>query len=198
MPSVLSIRPVENLVVLTTGRPGSGKTGALASFANKDNPMYVFDVDHRIRGILGSQEWLKDSLEYITYEQYDTRDGFRSIEQQLQLFAEKYDKRQLEYKNIVIDSVGSLSQMFLIDSQRQKGVNPGGDLSKLSGDAKKGLRIVGNISFPTPDDYNYGQRAFHVLFYNYFTYFSKCNIFLSGWTTDNWIKDPQADNPYAP
>jgi len=147
---------------------------------------------------MGSKEWLQDSIDYIDYDQFDTRDGFKSVEQQFQQFALKNDKRELKYKNILIESVGSLAEMFLIDSLVQKGIKPGADLSKLSTADKKGLKITGNIAFPTPDDYHYGKRAFHILFYNYFTAFPKVNIFLSGWTTDRWGKDPQAENPYAP
>lgn len=199
MPTLNDLKPTENFVALVVGKPGSGKTSAIASFASKDNPMYIFDIDHRIRGIQGSKEWLgEDAYNNITFDQYDTRDGFRSIEKQFMVFAERYDKRQLEYKNIVLESVGSLSEMFLVDSQTMKGLKPGTDFSKLKDSQKTGARIVGQINFPTPDDYNYGKRAFHILFYHYFTHFTKCNIFLSGWTADRWIKDPNADSPYAP
>lgn len=198
MPTLNDLKPTENFVALIVGKPGCGKTSAIASFASKDAPMYVFDVDHRIAGLKGSREWLGDSWNHITYEQYDTRDGFKSIEKQFMIFADKCDKKNLEFKNIVLESVGSLAEMFLVDSQTMKGLAPGTDFSKLKTGEKAGARIVGQINFPTPDDYNYGKRAFHILFYHYFTYFTKCNVFLSGWTTDRWIKDPNADSPYAP
>ena len=198
MPKLTDLNPSEGIVALIAGNAGSGKTSAIASFASREAPMYVFDCDHRIRGLMGSKEWLQDSIDYIDYDQYDTRDGFKSVEQQFQQFALKYEKRELKYKNILIESVGSLAEMFLIDSLVQKGIKPGADLSKLSAADKKGLKITGNIAFPTPDDYHYGKRAFHILFYNYFTAFPKCNIFLSVWTTDRWGKDPNAENPYAP
>src|SRR5205085_9386152 len=114
MPSLNDIKPSEGLKVLAVGKDGSGKSSALASFATKDEPMYVFDVDHRIRGILGSKEWLGDSWNYIDFDEYDTRDGFTAIEKQFQIFYDKYEKRQLKYKNIVVDSVGSLSEMFYL------------------------------------------------------------------------------------
>lgn len=199
MPSLADIKPAENFVALIAGKPGCGKTSAIASFASKSEPMYIFDIDHRVRGILGSRSWIgEEAWDNITYDQYDTRDGFKSVEQQFQMFAIQHDKRDFKYKNILVESVGSLSEMFLLDSQAMKGITPGKDLSKLKESEKKGLRIVGNISFPVPDDYNYGKRAFHILFYHYFTYFTKCNIFLSGWTTDRWGKDPNAESPYAP
>jgi len=199
MPTLNDLKPTENFVSLVVGKPGSGKTSAIASFTSKDSPTYIFDIDHRIKGLEGSREWLgQDVWDNLTFDQYDTRDGFRSIEKQFMVFAEKYDKRNLEFKNLVIESVGSLSEMFLVDSQTMKGLKPGTDFSKLKGDQTRGARIVGNISFPTPDDYNYGKRAFHILFYHYFTHFTKCNIFLSGWTADRWIKDPNAESVYAP
>jgi len=198
MPSFEDIKDSEGLVVLAVGHPGSGKTSAILSFASKECPMYVFDIDHRIRGIKGSTDWLGDSVKFFDYDQYDTRDGFKSVEQQFEIFFQQQTKRQFKYKNILIESVGSLGNMFLMDSQSQKGIKPGVDMSKLSEQAKKGARIIGNIAFPTPEDYKYGSRALHVLFYNYFTAFPKCNIFLSGWTTDRWGKDPNSENPYAP
>ena len=71
MPSLNDIKPSEGLKVLAVGKDGSGKSSALASFATKDEPMYVFDVDHRIRGILGSKEWLGDSWNYIDFDEYE-------------------------------------------------------------------------------------------------------------------------------
>lgn len=197
MPSAIDLKPAEHLVALIVGNAGSGKTSAIASFATKEEPMYVFDIDHRIRGILGSADWLGESLNYIDYDNFDTRDGFKEVERQFELLHNKYEKRDLKYKNILIESVGSLAEMFLIDSQRQKGITPARDLSKLSAAEKKGLKITGNISFPVPDDFHYGKRAFHILFYNYFTSFTKCNIFLSGWTADRYGKDPNNENIYA-
>lgn len=198
MPSVNNLKPSENICALAVGNAGSGKTSAIASLASKDEPMYIFDIDHRIKGLLGSKEWLKDSLDYIDYDQYDTRDGFKEIEKTFVDFSNRYDKGQLKYKTLLIESVGSLSEMFLIDSQRYKGVKPGVDLSTLTSSQKSGLKITGNIAFPTPDDYHYGKRAFHSLFYNFLMYFTKCNVFLSAWTTDRWGKDPNNENPYAP
>ena len=198
MPNFGDYKPAEHLRVLAVGHPGSGKSSAIAAFATKEEPMYVFDVDHRLEGIGGSADWLGDNFKYIDYDEYDTRDGFKSIEQQFQMFYNAYEKRDFKYKHIVIDSIASLSEMFYLDSLKQKGVTPAKDLSKLSSAEKKGLKIIGNVAFPTPDDYHYSKRAFHILFYNYFTAFPKCNIFLSGWTTDRWGKDPNATNEYAP
>jgi|GEM_PF-4212724 hypothetical protein len=199
MPTLNDLKPAENFVALVVGKAGSGKSSALASFASKDAPMYVFDVDHRIKGIQGSREFIgEDAWNNITFDQYDVIDGFKSIETQFMEFSIKYDKKQLQYKNIVIDSVGSLGRMFLRDSLALRGVKPGADLSKLSSDQKRGMRIVGNVAFPTPADYNYASQCFHILFYNYFTHFTKCNVFLSGWTVDRWIDDPNSDNQYAP
>lgn len=196
MPSVTDLNPNQGIVALTCGHPGSGKTSAIASFASKEEPMYIFDCDHRIRGLLGSKEWLGDSFNYIDYDQYDTRDGFKSVEQQFEIFHQQQEKRQLKYKNFLVESVGSLSRMFLMDSQYHKGIKPGQDLDKIKD--RKGFNIRGNIAIPTVDDYKYGSNALHILFYNYFTAFPKCNIFLSAWTTDRWGKDPNNENQYAP
>lgn len=205
MPNAFDIKPAENLVVLAVGIPGCGKTSAITSWCSPETPGYNFDIDHRIRGLRGSSEWLgEDCLKSLDYDQYDTKDGFKGVEKQFMEFDSKYSdlphRNQLKYKNLYIESVGSLSQMFLIDSQTQKGYGPGQDLSKLPEKVKKGARIVGNIAFPGPDDWNYGQRAFHTLFYHYFMNFSKCNIFLSAWTTDKWVQQKDTDGnvmPYA-
>jgi hypothetical protein len=195
MPSVNNLKPADNLVAMIVGNAGSGKTSAIASFASETEPMYVFDIDHRIKGILGSKEWLSGSLAHIDFDQYDTRDGFIEVERRFERFYNMYEKRDLKYKSILIESVGSLAEMFLLDCQRNKGLIQGADLSKLPADKRKGTRIQGNIAFPVPDDYHYVKRAFHILFYNYFTAFPKCNIFLSAWTTDRYGKDPE--NPYG-
>lgn len=197
MPSVSDLEPSKNIVALAVGNAGGGKTSALASFANKDNPMYVFDIDHRIKGILGSKEWLGDSINYIDFDQFDTRDGFEKVERKFLELYEQHEKRKLKYRTILVESLGSLSEMFLIDSQTKKGLAPNKDFTKLTKDELKGARITGQIAFPTPDDYHYGKRALHILFYHYFMAFTKCNVFLSAWTTDKWGKDPNSDNPYA-
>jgi len=193
--AVSDLKPEEGIVALIVGHPGSGKTSAIASFASEEEPMYVFDCDHRIKGMLACEDWIGDSIKHIDYDQYDVRDGFKEVEAQFNVFYDQYTSRKLKYKSFLVESVGSLSRMFLMDSLALKGAKPGMDLSKLK--VTKGLNIVGNIAIPSPDDYKYGSNALHVLFYNFFMAFPKCNIFLSGWTTDRWGKDPNNPNPYA-
>ena len=194
MENLADLNPDENICGMLVGHPGSGKTSAIASLATKDEPMFIFDVDGRAKGMKGSIDWLGESMKYIDRQTFQTKNGFRELEKLIVHFSNQYDKRELKYKTLVFDSVGSISEMFLMDSQFQKGVKPGVDLSTLQN--KAGMRIVGNIAFPGPDDYNYGKRAWHSLFYNFFKYFTKCNIFLSAWTMDRWGKDPEF--PYGP
>ena len=201
MANAADLKVAENLVVLGIGSPGSGKSTALASFSTPEEPGYMFDIDHRIRGILGSRSFLGDDcIKSLDYDQYDAKDGFKEIEKQFMELSVKYDKRELKYKNLFIESVGSLSRMFIIDCQRLKGFGPGKDLSALKPEQRKGARIIGNIAMAGPDEYRYGSDAFHSLFYNYFNYFTKCNVFLSGWTTDKWGFQKDGDGnelPYA-
>jgi len=177
----------EGLRVLCLGKDGSGKSTAIASFADAQHPMYIFDIDHRINGIRGSNWLTQTSLPYIDYDQYDAADGFKVIFAKFQEFEAKNKKKELKYKNIVIDGVSSLLYMFYQDSL---------ELKKAANE--KGIRKRGILEFLNPDDYMYGSRALRMFFYDFFPEFPKVNFFMTGWTTDRYGKDPAAENAYAP
>jgi len=175
-------------VGLFVGRSGSGKTCAEAAFT-KYGPMYIFDSDNRIRGLLEAVRWLgKERLSVVEFDYYNPKDGFAAIDQKLETFVLKASQRQLPYKTIVFDSVGSLIFMLALDSQRLRGVE-----KKFSG------RIRGSVKFLHPDDYNYVSMAFRQLIYNGVMPLAEAgiNVIFSGWLVGKWGKRPGADE-YAP
>ena len=182
---------IEGTQFLIVGIPGSGKSSALASFATEKNPMYVFDCDARLDGILAST-WLKPHYKYIDADIYETRLGFKAVRAKFLEFYNLHQAGKLKYKNIVVDSVSSLSQMFLQDAQFQKANKP---TPQSAQSAAKQLGFE-EAKFETIDEYKYVLKCFHILFYDFFKSFPGVNLFLSCWTADQWGKSP--NDPYGP
>jgi ABC-type dipeptide/oligopeptide/nickel transport system ATPase component len=199
--SLLSeLNPAENLCALVVGNAGCGKSTAVASFASASQPMYIFDCDNRIKGILASKRFLGDSLGYIEQSDFSVVDTFETIEDKLMEIARDVEnnKEKCKYKHIVFDSVGSLSAIFTEDSQRLHGLKREAG-KKLPTDRDKpiGAKITGQVSHNVPQDYEYTKTCFRRLFYRYFRHINQhCNVWMSAWTMDRWGKDPK--NPYGP
>jgi hypothetical protein len=198
MPLLSSYKPDTGIRALLCGPSSSGKTCAVASFATKDEPLYIFDMDNRIAGILGCPH-LKENIPYIEYDSYTSRQGFGAIEKKCEEFYNRYAKRDLRFKNFLFDSIGSLTRIFHRDSIAQRGapisnMNLSGTLNEYQ---KRGLRILGNVALEGPEDYKYSSTCFNILIQNYFAEFKDINIFLTGWTLDRYGKDPNNPNPYS-
>jgi AAA domain len=193
VPKMSSVKVSDNMVLMACGKGGSGKTTALATFPK---PIYLFDIDQRRKGMLGSDIITDADLEQIEFDEYDTKTGFKKINQKFLDFANRYDKRQLEFKTIIVESADQLFEMLLLDSFKLKA---GGKLaSELAEHEKRGMIVLGDVNIPTPDEYKYIYACFRHIFYNYFKYFHKCNVILSAGTTPVWGKDPKdANNKYA-
>lgn len=193
MPTLSDVTLSENLVLMAVGKGGSGKSTALGTFPK---PMYIFDIDQRIKGMLGSNILTPEDMKQIDFDFYDTKDGFKKIEDKFIYFSQLYDRRELKYKTIIIESADQLFEMLLIDAFKLKTQNK--LVSTLKDADKKGTNILGQVQIPTPDEYKYVYACFRTLFYQYFKYFRKCNMILSAGTTPVWAKDPNNENKYAP
>src|SRR5262245_40581545 len=115
MPSLCDVKITENIVLMACGKGGSGKSTALGTLPK---PMYIFDIDQRIKRMLGSNILSDEDKKQIDFDFYDTKDGFQSIEKKWIEFSYQYDKRQLKYKTIITESADQLFEMFLIDAFR--------------------------------------------------------------------------------
>ena len=193
MPTLADIKLDENIVALACGKGGSGKSTALASFPK---PIYIFDIEQRIKGILGSDIISDDDRSQIHFDQYDAKNGFKAIDEKLINFSQLCDKRELKFKTIIVESADALCEMLLVDSFNLKTGNK--PIATLKPGDTKGTNIIGNVAIPTPDDYKYVYTAFRKIYYNYFKYFKKCNVILSAGTTPVWGPNPkEKENKYA-
>ena len=176
-----SVKLNKGFVGLFLGRSGSGKSAAEISFA-EIGPVYVFDIDNRIRGIVPARKWLgMDLFSKIDFDFYNPKDGFTSIDKKLESMVEEAEKRKLKYKTILFDSTYSLIYMLVLDSKRLRGVGA---------DARGKIR--GNLKFLQPDDYNYAYMAFREIMFNGVFPLAEygVNVIFSGWIMDKWGKAP--------
>ena len=124
---------------LFKGEPSTGKSIALASMPE---PIYVFDLDGRMRSVANYYRGIKKDLTYDTFR----RD-------QLQLFADKIDTfmNRCPYATVGMDSLTFLSDMILADMLQQRGVSGG---KTEQGKGKK----VGRFNVPGLEDFG-GESA---------------------------------------
>ena len=175
MPNMADMKVDQNVVLLAIGRSGSGKTTAIASFPK---PMYIFDIDQRVKGMLGSNCIPTEDLAKIDYDTYLIDDGFAAVEAKINELMAKYDKRELEYKTIVFEGADQLCDMLLKDIARSKAGQAKSFLAKESG----GLKLKGHSLPSDPSDYKYVYNDFGTLFTQGFKHFKKCNVICSAGT----------------
>lgn len=163
--------------ILLVGRSGSGKDNAEVSFPG---PVYIFDCDNRAKGAVSAMEWLGvERFKQIDFDYYNPKDGFTALDDKLGTFLEQAQKRQLKFKTIAIDSVGSLIYMLALDSQRLRG-----ESKDFSG------KVRGKVKFLHPDDYNYVSTALRLIMYERMFPLNELgiNTLFSAWVTDKWGK----------
>lgn len=167
-------------LILGVGRSGCGKSAAMASFLEM-GPLYIFDADHRIRGVLGAAEWLgKEKLKLIDYDQYKATDGFSAIDSKLSVFKIEAIKKQLKPKSLIFDSFTSITNLLTLDSLNLRGLDKGE--KEIKG------KVRGNIRFLHPDDYNYCSLAWRMIMYNglFPLIEAGINVFVNGWIVDKY------------
>lgn len=167
--------------MLFVGRSGSGKGNAGVSFPK---PMYVFDIDNRMKGTVSAHKWLGvEEFGKIDFDFYNARDGFAAVDNKLSEIFESSKRGACKYKTIQISSLGSFVQMLALDSQRLRGTDKG-----FSG------KIRGKVKFLHPDDYNYVSTAFRIIMFDYLMPMAEAgiNILFDAWVVDKWGKEPGA------
>jgi hypothetical protein len=180
----------KGFVALFVGRSGSGKDCAQWSFPG---PSYTYDIDNRIRGGLASLQWLtKERISKVDFDYYNTRDGFKGLDDKMSLQLIEASQRQLKYKSIFINSVSSLSSMLARDSQRLRGALP-----ESQGGFKGKVR--GKLAFLHPDDYNYVSTAFRTIIFDFVMPMAELgiNIIFSSWVINQYGKKPGTSD-YSP
>lgn len=173
---------------LFLGRQGCGKTSAWASFAEAGNVL-VYDLDRRIRGIAGCKHLPIEWLDRIEVKQPSIMEGFKKINDELEILVAKAKSRQPLPKTVVFDSASTLGDWLVWDSIRLRGVE-----NEYRG------RIRGSVNFADPGDYNYASTAFQKLFYVLLGELN-CNLIFTGWVIDKYGKPRNAQgdiDPYAP
>lgn len=177
MPLVSSLESTSQTVGLFVGPSGAGKTCAIASYAAL-GPMYIFDFDGRMAGMLGQKSILGEFFKNIEYDRYDISKGFMEVDKRLDSLVAQAQNRDLKYKTIVLESLPTMINSFLEMAVQLEGVKSAGLPS----------RLVGGVRMLSPQHYNWASRAFRDLVYNGLRRLIGCNVIVSGWTVDQWGK----------
>ena len=186
--NLTKLKEYHSYVCLFVGKSGSGKSTAIASFAN-EGPLKIYDLDRRARGILGSAEFLgEDIIKQIEIEVPEadkhTGDLWKALVAALEIDLVNAAQRRLTYKTIAYESATTIADLMLLTSKRLRGAE-----SKSPGKQR------GEHVFTSPDDYNYVSSVYRDLFYEYLLPL-KVNVILSAWVVDEW--GPNPEGPYLP
>jgi hypothetical protein len=177
MPLVSSLESSNLTVGLFVGPSGAGKTCAIASYAAL-GPMYIFDFDGRMAGMLGQRSVLGEHFKNIEYDRYDISKGFLEVDKRLDVLVAQAQNNSLKYKTIVFESLPTMINSFMEMAVQLEGVKSAGIPS----------RLVGGVHMLSPQHYNWASRAFRDLVYNGLRRLVGCNVIVSGWTVDQWGK----------
>ena len=100
----------KRIVALFKGPPKTGKSIAACSFATKDRPMYIFDIDQRMESVVSF--YRKHDAERLKYIFYDTFHTYQDIVDKLDSLMEM---NKMPYGNILFDSLTPLARMILTE-----------------------------------------------------------------------------------
>ena len=169
--------------MLFAGKSGEGKSNAEVSFPG---PIYVFDCDNRFKGATSACSWLGiERFKQIDFDFYNPNDGFKKLDEKLNILANDAVSRKCKFNTIVFDSIGSMCAMLGLDA------------IKMKGGAK--VKSIGDVKFLGPEEYNYISTAFRLLMFNYIFTLNKAgiNTIFSAWIVDRYGKKPSTPD-YAP
>jgi hypothetical protein len=112
MPNLSDVTPATRIFALHIGESGDGKTSAMLSYPK---PMYIFDIDGRIKGGLGHpaiKSMPKEELAQIDFDSYPmTKTGLEKMDKKLDEFISQGWK--CKYKTIGIDTITSFDKMVM-------------------------------------------------------------------------------------
>src|SRR6187431_906464 len=132
----------KRIVALLKGPPKTGKTIAACSFATKDRPMYIFDIDQRMESVVSFyRRYDPERLKYIFYDTYYT---YQSIVDKLDALMEM---NRLPYGNILMDSLTPLARMILTEMIEVR-------VDEARTDRNKKVNKSGNIAVNQVEDFN--------------------------------------------
>ena len=157
---------LDRIKALFVGPSGTGKSIAAATFPR---PLYIMDIDSRIRSIRNFFHHRHDFLDGIYH---DTFGSFSEFVKAFEILERDAATNNLRYKTIFLDSLTSLSQSTIRHGLVEKA---GGVTSLLSGG--KGFKIAG-VSIPMFDEWNMEATVFRDVMYAA-THVFKCNVILS-------------------
>jgi hypothetical protein len=158
----------KRIVALLKGPPKTGKSIAACSFATKERPMYIFDIDQRMESVVSFyRRYDPERLKYIFYDTYYT---YQSIVDKLDALMEM---NRMPYGNILVDSLTPLARMILTEMIEVR-------VDEAKTDRGKKVNKSGNIAVNQVEDFN-GETAglSFVLAALRSNKFAGCNVFLN-------------------
>ena len=177
------LTPENRFVGMLVGPSGSGKTVAACSFPH---PIYVFDFDGRIRGLLGANFISREGIEYDYYppRELGLIDRIQKKCELFEMFSEQ-SKYDMLPKTVLLDSL--TSETFAMLTQCIPLTH--------SKDGKGKGKFIGTMAMAGPEDYGFeAQSTYNIL--SFFRSVRIPNIIVSAHIVQKYGKlDP--DNLYA-
>lgn len=132
----------KRLVALLKGPPKTGKSIAACSFATKEAPMYVFDIDQRMESVVSFyKKYNPEKLKYIFYDTFFT---YQQIVDKLDAMMQM---QKIPYGNILVDSLTPLARMILTEMIEVR-------VGEAKADRNKKVNKAGNIPVNQVEDFN--------------------------------------------
>jgi|TARA_Y100000310_G_C20703439_1_gene832232 hypothetical protein len=182
MPKASNVPLLDRFFGLFTGDPGTGKSMAAQTFPR---PIYLFDIDGRIKSSVNHFRADPELLADIDFDQ------FRSFEK----FCVKLEalENRCPYKTVIIDSITTLAQLIFRDVLRQKGgghilreVARNAKRSQVNDEKGEGARRVGGIMIAGFEEYKVENSAF-IEILDLAKYAIKAHVIFTGHTTDRTV-----------
>ena len=158
---------------------GDSKSGKSIAATTFPKPMYIFDLDGRIRSIANFYHKNPTALEGIEYDSYDS----------FTKFGEFFDRLETrcDYKTIIIDSLTTLCNLILRHGLKGRGVPL---LSSLGDEKNEKGRVIAGVQIPAWDEWNLEATVLREILYMCSKKF-KCNVILTAHLYHTEERDPE-------
>ena len=166
---------------------GSAKSGKSISAATFPKPMYVFDIDGRIKSLRNFFAPYPDNMEGITFDRFTNYDHFGTV-------FDRFENR-CEYKTILIDSLTTLCAMIIRYSLKARGLS----LIKPSDEYVAGTNKIADVPIPGFDEWNLEATVLREILY-ICSKKLECNVILTAhlYMTEEKEKDNQGKQITVP
>lgn len=170
------LKPDSRFFGLIVGESSTGKDCLIASFPK---PMLILDSDLR-KGIMSAKKWIgEEEFKKIEILSFPPSKGFADYDKELLKLGALFTANSCGYKTIVLNSITTMSRLFMTDAFEYLGGNTVGQKDQTGKITGKIMRMSG------PPDYKYEKAAFLTVL-DYVRSFP-CHVILVGHTVPKYV-----------